>query len=119
MPFDRAKRLAEYSDVEEPVDLLKRRPTKAKRNRDWERRTNYLVATYRGIPPELQREIKEVAAELGVPVGDVARAFLEHGLRAYRDGELTLERHLAVGRWTLYPGTIEEIRAKSGGRLRW
>lgn len=47
-------------------------------------------ATY-SIPRELHQGIREIAKDLEVPVSDVARAFLEFGLRQYHSGELELE----------------------------
>ena len=102
------RRLADQVNGEtagEPVDVLARRPSKARRNRDWERRQRETVgfAGYRGIPPELNDEIKDVAEELGVRVGEVARAFLEYALEAYYRGELQLEPQPRPGKFTLYP----------------
>jgi len=84
--------------------ILQRRPSRAKRNREWER-TQHRV-TYRGIPPELNDTLKTIAAKMSVPVGDVVRAFLEHGLEAYECGELVLAprpRFSAHRNMTLYP----------------
>ena len=84
--------------------ILQRRPSRAKRNREWEQKNK--VTGYRGIPPELNNSLKALAAELSVPVGDVARAFLEHGLDAYKRGELALAprpRFNAQNNMTLYP----------------
>lgn len=95
---------------EEPTEavpeVLEYRPSEAQRNRDWEkkRRRAGRVATYRGIPQHLQAEIKRVAEDRHVPIGEVARAFLEHGLAAYGRGELTLEPAFGPGKLTLYPG---------------
>ena len=88
--------------------ILQRRPSRAKRNRDWER-TQHRV-TYRGISPELNNSLKALAAELSVPVGDVVRAFLEYGLEAYRNGDLALSprpRFSAHRNMTLYPTKSE------------
>jgi len=82
---------------EEPIDLLTRRPSKAKRNRSWERKQKGKV-TYRGIPPELQDELKTVARKIGVTVGEVARAFIEHGLDAYKQDELELNPVFLTGK---------------------
>lgn len=91
----------------EPVDLLARRPSKDRRDRTWEREQRRKVgtATYRGIPPALNAEIKEIAHELGVPVGQVARAMLEYALARYHANngfELTPEP--CSDKFTLYPG---------------
>jgi hypothetical protein len=96
-PFDKLQ------GGEEPAAYIPPAASKARRNREWEKAHNYVVATYRGIPPELQAEIKKLAGQLGVPVGDVARAFLLHGLVAYRDGKLRLNARLKTGKLTLFP----------------
>ena len=74
------------------------------RDRSWDREHNFLVATYRGIPAELHRQIKEIADKKGVPVGEVARAFLEYALEAYQDGDLELSANPVLGKRTLFPG---------------
>jgi len=65
----------------------------AKRDRGWEaeQRKRGIVATYRGIPPELQDYIKTVASEHGLKVGDVARRFLEYAREAHDAGDLELQ----------------------------
>ncbi len=81
--------------------ILQRRPSRAKRNREWER-TQYRV-TYRSISPELHDALKAIATKISVPVGEVARAFLEYGLKAYEQGELSLTPSFLIGKMTLYP----------------
>lgn len=92
-------------DTGEPVGVLAKRPSKAKRDRRWEREQREKVgfAGYRGIPQELNSELNKVARELGVRVGDVARAFLEHGLAAYRSGDLLLKPQPRPDKLTLFP----------------
>jgi hypothetical protein len=112
-PFDELLDEQEDSIPEEPVEaipeVLKHKPSQAKRNRDWERkqRDRGVVATYRGIPSGLHETIKRVAKTLSVSVGDVARAFLEHGLAAYEAGDLELEPQFKITRagtnFTLFP----------------
>lgn len=93
----------------EPTDaipaVLARRPSQAKRNRGWEtqQRDNSTVATYRGIPLELQQQLRQIAEDVHVTVGEVVRAFLEHGLAAYQSGALILAPQLKTGKLTLYP----------------
>jgi hypothetical protein len=79
-------------------------PSKAKRDRSWEaeqRKTAGLVA-YRGVPAELNEAIKGVAQKLGVSTGEVARAFLEYGLKAFDTGELELHPTAKTGRFSLF-----------------
>ena len=107
-PFDELLEEQVETIPEEPMEaipeVLKHKPSQAKRNRDWERKHNDYKATYRGIPPELHEEIKRLARKLNVPLGDVARAFLEYGLAAYEAGDLDLDPQLRIGKMTLYPG---------------
>ena len=90
---------------EEPTEavpkLLAHKPSRAKRNREWEARQRQV--TFRGIPLELNARLNAVAEELGVTVSDVARAFLERGLAAYEQGDLLLQPRLRIGKRTLYP----------------
>jgi len=76
-----------------------------KRDRTWEaeQRKRGVVATYRGIPPELQDRIKAVAGEHQVKIGDVVRRFLEYALEAYDAGELALQAVPEPPKRTLYP----------------
>ena len=103
MAHGKRQDLSQYGS--EPIEVLARRPSRAKRNREWERRARKErgVVTYRGIPPDLQERLKEIAATYEVPVGDVARLFIEHGLRAYEAGELEIKPALVTGRFTLFP----------------
>lgn len=60
------------------------------RNRQWERQHQKQKVTYRGVEPKLALKVKNIAGELHVPEGEVARALIEHALRAYERGELDL-----------------------------
>lgn len=86
-----------------PSDLLltwlpaaERKP----RKREWEKR--HPAYMFRGVPPALHAEVKEVAGELGVNVEEVARAFLEYGLLGYARGQVDLEPYFE-GKLTLFP----------------
>ncbi len=74
--------------AEEPLDLLEQQPSRAKRARPWEerQRAEGKVATYRGIPEELQEQVKAAAAELGVTVGDLVRLALERFIADFDKG---------------------------------
>jgi len=91
-------------DISKPSANIPPPESASGRNRDWDRAHNFLVVTYRGIPAELHRQIKEIADKKGVPVGEVARAFLEYALEAYQDGDLELSANPVLGKRTLYPG---------------
>ncbi len=97
-PFDKLK-----AGDGEPAAHIPPAPSKAKRNRDWEKAHDAAVVTYRNVPPELQAEVKAVASELGVAVGDVAHALLQHAVTEYRAGRLRLEPKLRTGKLTLFP----------------
>ncbi len=90
--------------TEEPVKQMGvPRAAIKKRDRSWEAKNSAVTATYRPIPPELQAEIKDVANENMVRVGEVARLFLEHALREYKAGRLKLSPQLRASKYTLYP----------------
>ena len=91
----------ELTPSEEALELL----SKPKRDRSWEAeaRERQGQVTYRGVPKELHEEIKALAGKLGVNVGDIARAFLEHGLESYHAGKLELEPVVVETKKTLYP----------------
>jgi len=84
---------------------LKHRPSNAKRNRDWERQNP--PTCYRGIPAKLHAEIVEIANDLAVPPGDVARKLMEYGLAAYRAGNISFQP-IIVGKRRLYVPEPEE-----------
>lgn len=60
------------------------------RNRQWERERQNQKVTYRGVEPKLALKVQSIAGELHVPEGEVARAVIEHALRAYERGDLDL-----------------------------
>jgi hypothetical protein len=65
------------------------RPAKQKRNEAlWK-----VITTWRGFPPELKRELADLASDdgLNVPVGELITALLRFGLKNYERGLLTLE----------------------------
>ena len=89
---------------DEPIEILTRRPSKAKRNRSWEKRVREEigVATYRGIPKALNEELKKIAQDWNVTVGEVARVFLEYSLEKYKSGKLVLNIKPIASKYTLY-----------------
>ena len=76
-----------------------------KRPRAWEQaqRGKGIVVTYRGIPKDVHEAVKGIAGKLGVPIGEVVRAFLEHGIDQYQSGALPLKPREKVTKSTLYP----------------
>jgi len=74
----------------------KRGKDQAKKER-WETR-----ATYR-LPVTLKKQIRTIADEHDVPVGELALFFLDHGLRAYQAGELRLNPEPRTSGKTLFP----------------
>ncbi len=87
------------------------------RDRSWERRTYDGKAVYRGVDPHLALRVKEIAGDLMVNPGEVARKLLEYGLRAYAEGELNLDPrpHPERMHWTLYPSESPSGRRARGG----
>jgi len=77
------------------------------RNRQWERQHQNQKVTYRGVEPKLAWKVKNIASELHVPEGEVARALIEHALRAYERGDLDLYPRPDSNRMrmTLYPSS--------------
>ena len=78
-----------------------------KRNRQWEKQHLSHKAVYRGVDPKLALKVKNLAADLFVPEGEVARRILEYSLRAYEEGDLDLlpRPNPMRMRMTLYPSS--------------
>ena len=78
-----------------------------KRNRQWEKQHQSRKAVYRGVDPKLALKVKNLAADLLVPEGEVARRILEYSLRAYEEGDLDLlpRPNPMRMRMTLYPSS--------------
>ena len=87
----------------EPSALLPPPPTRAKRNRAWEKKHNVDLVHYRGVPRNVQEEVIAIASDLGVTVGEVARAMLEHGITSYKAGKMLLHPEVTTGKVTLFP----------------
>ncbi len=114
-PFDETQ--ASLANPQPLYDNL-RVAEKRTRSRQWEQRRLQQKAMYRGVDPHLAFRVKQIAGNLLVPVGEVARALLEYALRAYACGELELEaRPNPLGlRRTLFPEKESlEARRKRGG----
>lgn len=85
------------------VDLIPTADRKKKRSRHWEQVHRQETVTYRGIPERVVESIAMIAHSLSVPRDEVVRAFLEHGVRLYRTGELRLIAFPKAQRMTLFP----------------
>jgi len=86
-----------------PLDFIPAAEPRKKRDRKWEKAHQGQVATYRGIPAELHQTILHIADNLGVPMDEVARAFLEHSLVDHKSGRFPIHPHPKAQRMTLYP----------------
>ena len=89
--------------VIKPLDFIPAAEPRKKRDRKWEKAHQGQVATYRGIPTETHQTILQIAESLGVPMDEVARAFLEHSLVDHKSGRLPIHPHPKAQRMTLYP----------------
>lgn len=121
-PFDGGLPIQPPAPLHQPLYDSLRLAEKRTRSRQWEKDHLPCKAMYRGVDPHLALQVKQTAGRLFVPVGEVARALLEYGLRAYACGELELTPHLnPIGmRMTLYPQkeTLEERRRRGGRPAR-
>jgi len=123
MSHQRRNPLAETQPIQPPdIYTHLRVAEKRTRSRQWEQARQPHKAMYRGVDPQLALKVKQMAADLLVPAGEVARALLEYALRAYAEGDLDLNpRPNPMGlRMTLFPikETTEERRKRGGGQAR-
>jgi hypothetical protein len=88
------------------------------RNRQWEKKHQNQKAMYHGVDLKLALRVKQIASDLNVNDGEVARKLLEYALRAYADGDLDLNPrpHPERMRMTLFPfsETVDERRKRGG-----
>ena len=101
-----------------PLDFIPSAEPRKKRERQWEKAHRGQVATYRGVPPEMHQTILHLAENLGVPVDEVARAFLEYSLAHHKSGRLPIHPHPKAQRMTLYPDGEPVVKQKSKGWLK-
>ena len=96
--------------------------TPRQRSRQWEKAHLSQKATYRGVDPNLALRVKQIAENLEVRDGEVARTLLEYALRAFAQGELDLNPRPNPERMrmTLFPAaeTIAERRKRGGMPVR-
>ena len=118
-PFEK---LPDETTPARPPDIFESLPVAEIRQRDrsWERRHQHKKAVYRGVDPKAALRVREIATELNVPTGEVARALLEYGLDAYGRGDLNLvpRPNPARLRMTLFPSQYAPTRKvqRSGKR---
>ena len=97
----------EQTSPASPPDIFESLPVAAPRERDrtWERKHQGEKVVYRGVDPKTALRVRQIADELCVPNGEVARALLEYGLDAYSRGDLNLSPrpNPARLRMTLFP----------------
>jgi hypothetical protein len=106
-PFD--DKAPVEAPLPKPPDIYESLPVAEprQRNRDWERRHQNQKVVYRGVDPKLTLRVKSIAKEFSLREGEVARFFLEYGLRAYGIGELDLTPYPNPERlrMTLFPSS--------------
>ena len=99
-----------------PLDFIPAAEPRKRRKREWEQARRAEIATYRGIPPETHQTLIRIAGALGVPVDEVARAFLEYSLGQYQAGRLSLSPYPKSQRMTLFP---EGSQARVAATGKW
>lgn len=79
-------------------------PEAGRRDRTWEQEQRQAghVVTYRGIPAEVQERIRNMAAEIGVPVGEIARLALERLLAEYEQGQVKPQVRIVQARRSIF-----------------
>lgn len=82
-----------------PPDEVSRTGRKERRKRELPPRATYY------LPPEIQDQVKEIAADWNVPQSDVVRLALDRLVEDRRDGELSVEPQVVLGhrKLSLYP----------------
>ena len=104
-----------------PPDIYESLPMAAprQRKRDWERAHQNEKVVYRGVDPQAALQVRQLAEELHVPVGEVARALLEYGLDAYSRGNLNLAPRPNPERlrMTLFPKGVA-VKRKVGSKAK-
>jgi hypothetical protein len=100
-----------------PPDIYESLPMAAprRRKRDWERAHQNEKVVYRGVDPQAALQVRQLAEELHVPMGEAARALLEYGLDAYSRGNLNLAPRPNPERlrMTLFPKGVA-VKRKAG-----
>ena len=81
-------------------DAPKEIPARRKKKSEQGRKV-YPAVSYR-LPESLHNTLCGLAMDLAVPVGEIVRLLLKHGLDAYRSGRLSLNPHPLTVKMTLY-----------------
>lgn len=89
-----------YQDSHDPSD---RQPQNPDLTADHPAAAKPNIATFRGIPKKVHDAIKQTASDLGIAPGELARYFLEVGLKRVAAGEEGVEPKYVSGGYTLYP----------------
>ncbi len=113
----------EQTSPASPPDIFESLPVAAPRERDraWERKYQNRKVVYRGVDPKAALRVRQIADDLNVPTGEVARALLEYGLNAYSRGDLDLAPcpNPARLRMTLFPSKDAPARkVKKAGKRK-
>ena len=101
-----------------PLDFIPTAQPRKKRDRQWEKAHQGQVTTYRGIPAEMHQAMLQLADSLGVPVDEIARAFLEYSLAQHTAGKLPIYPHPKAQRMTLYPEGVSAADKQPKGWLQ-
>ncbi|MBT3315979.1 MAG: hypothetical protein HN390_15335 [Anaerolineae bacterium] len=109
------------ASISKPPDIYDSLPVAEprQRKRDWEQDHQKEKVVYRGVDPKAALQVRQLAEELRVPVGEVARALLEYGLDAYSRGDLNLDPRPNPERlrMTLFPkGVAPKRKGRNTGR---
>jgi len=109
-------------ELPDPPDIYDslRVAEKRQRNRDWERRHLGQKVVYRGVDPKLALRVKEIAAEIDVREGEVARFLLEYALAEYEAERFYLSPRPNPERMrmTLFPKETSKRAGKASGRKK-
>lgn len=101
---DERRSMSEAPVVDKALATLGTPATTGRRDRTWEhaQREAGIVVTYRGVPAEVQEQVKRLAAEIGVPVGEIARLALERLLADYEAGRVNPEVRIVDTRRSIF-----------------
>ncbi len=82
-----------------PIDLMGVEPKK--RNRGWEK--EHRTHSYRGVPPEVHKQVTALASQLDVNIDEVVQVFVRYSLSCLNRNILTLSPRPKAQRMTLFP----------------